>query len=97
MRQIIFDAIRKKLCVKLIYHTFDRVVEPHTFGNNTAYHDSVRVWQVCGGSVSNEPIGWKMLLLSEMLDVQLLDEVALSPRPGYRQGDRGMRVIYCQV
>ncbi len=97
MRQIFTDSIKNKKCVEIFYHGFSRIVEVHTFGNNTLGHDAIRAWQVSGGSVRNEPIGWKMFLLSDMRGAQLLNQEALSPRSGYKKGDRGMRIIYCEV
>ncbi len=98
MRQIIIDAINKNLRIKLNYHNYFRIVEPHTFGRNKAGNDMFCAWQVSGGSASNEPIGWKnFLILSDINGVELLNEAALTPRKGYKRGDSRMSVIYCQV
>src|ERR1700733_11289593 len=97
MRQVFLDSINNKQCIEIVYHGFSRVVEPHTFGNTTAGNDAIRAWQVRGGSVSNEPVGWKLFRLDEMPDVQLLNEAAQAPRQGYKRGDKGMQIIYCQM
>lgn len=98
MRQKIIEAINKKLRIKLIYHGYTRIIEPHTYGRNKAEHDMLCAWQVSGGSVSNEPVGWKNFLLSDGIsDAQILTEAAESPRKGYKRGDSRMSLIYCQL
>jgi hypothetical protein len=57
----------------------------------------MRVWQVAGGSVSNEPIGWKMLRLDEATGAYITKQRSLAPRGGYKPGDKAMRVITCQL
>ena len=57
----------------------------------------MRVWQVAGGSVSNEPIGWKMLRLDEATGAYITKQRSLAPRGGYKPGDKAMRVTTCQL
>jgi hypothetical protein len=57
----------------------------------------MRIWQVRGGSVHHEPVGWKMLRLDETTGVALLNERSQAPRPGYKRGDRDMQRIVCQL
>jgi hypothetical protein len=44
----------------------------------------MRVWQDCGGSVSGERAGWKLLRLDETRGLQILDEPSEAPRPQYK-------------
>jgi hypothetical protein len=91
------EALRQQRCLDIRYDGFSRVVEVHAVGVSSAGHDIMRVWQVRGGSVSNEPVGWKLLRLDEVLSVTILSERALAPRQGYKRGDRAMQRITCQV
>jgi hypothetical protein len=50
----------------------------------------MRVWQVRGGSVHNEPIGWKLMRLDEILSVHIINEKSLAPRPRYNRSDPAM-------
>ena len=59
-------------------------------------NDAMRVWQVAGGSVSNEPVGWKLLRLDEATGANLTTERCLAPRHGYKRGDRAMERIMAQ-
>jgi hypothetical protein len=93
----IIDAMTAGLCVELRYHNYLRLVEAHAFGRSHAGHDVIRVWQVSAGSVSNEPIGWKLFRLDEARGVHVSEQTALAPRPGYRKGDRAMALIYFQL
>jgi hypothetical protein len=54
-----------------------------------------RVVVLEGGSVHNEPIGWKLLRLDEAQSVALLNESAQMPRIGYKRGDKAMARIGC--
>jgi hypothetical protein len=36
-------------------------------------------WQDRGGSVHNEPVGWKLMRLDEALGVAIIDEKSLAP------------------
>ncbi|GEC59294.1 hypothetical protein BEL01nite_83370 [Bradyrhizobium elkanii] len=74
-----------------------RVVEVHCVGITTKGNPGMRVWQVRGGSESNEPVGWKMLLLDEALGAKLTTEQSQAPRQGYKRGDKGMQSITCEI
>lgn len=91
------DALHRGVCLEIRYDGYTRDVEVHSVGISAAGHPVMRVWQVRGGSVHNEPVGWKMLRLDEAIGVALLIERSQAPRPGYRRGDRGMRQIICQL
>ena len=84
-------------CLEIHYSGFSRVVEVHAVGYSTAGNPVMRVWQIRGGSVSNEPVGWKLMRLDEAVSVGQLAEASQAPRPGYRPGDRGMSQILGQL
>jgi hypothetical protein len=90
-------AMRNGVCLEVRYDGYMRIVEVHTVGATPAGHDVMRVWQVRGGSIHNEPVGWKLLRLDEVSSLRLLTEASRAPRAGYKRADRAMQTIYCQV
>ena len=58
-------ALRAKVCLQVSYDRYMRVVEVHACGYTKENRAIARVWQVRGGSVSDEPVGWKLLRLDE--------------------------------
>ena len=90
-------AIHTRRCVELRYDGFRRLVEVHAYGVTHKGHEVLRVWQVSGGSVHDEEVGWKLLRLDETSGVSLAPETSQAPRKGYRKGDTAMLVINCQV
>ena len=91
------DALAKGQCLEVRYDGYSRIVEIHAVGCSTAGHDLMRVWQVRGGSVHSEPVGWKLLRLDEIAGSTLTDEPSAAPRQGYQPGDKAMSQIYCQL
>ena len=91
------EALAKGVCLRVAYDGFFRIGEVHAVGISTAGHPVMRVWQVRGGSVHGQPVGWKLLRLDEATGVALTDEPSGAPRPRYRRGDREMATIICQV
>jgi len=57
----------------------------------------MRVWQVRGGSVSGERVGWKLMRLDDARSYGLLDEISRAPRDGYKRGDRAMARIIREI
>lgn len=90
-------ALKSGLCLELRYDGFSRVVEVHAVGISTAGNPCMRVYQVSGGSVSNEPVGWKMMTLDKAFSMHLTELESLAPRKGYAINDRGMSVIHAQL
>jgi len=90
-------ALQAGTCLELRYDGFSRVVEVHAVGVSTAGNPCMRVYQVRGGSVSGEPVGWKMMVMDKAFTMHLTEEVAHSPRQGYAKNDRGMSIIHAQL
>jgi len=84
--------------LELRYEGYLRVVEVHTVGRSKEGYWLMRVWQVRGGGVSNEPVGWKLLRIHESFSAQLINEKSKAPRPGYKRSDPAMTGgIKCQL
>lgn len=97
MWEIAREAIEKKMCLELNYDGYARIVEVHAVGESSAGHMVMRVWQVQGGSSSNERQGWKMLRLDDARSLAISAISSDAPRDGYKRGDRQMRRIFAEV
>ncbi|MEP0192034.1 MAG: hypothetical protein ABJP70_00200 [Erythrobacter sp.] len=91
------QALNSNVRLELRYDGFTRVVEVHAVGISKAGNPCMRVFQVRGGSVSNEPVGWKMMTLDKAFTMHLTEEVSQAPRQGYAANDRGMSVVHAQL
>ncbi len=96
MNKSICNAIRNRNLIEFNYDGEIRIVEPHCYGETTAGNEGLRAFQVDGFS-SKGKMGWKMYNMSKAEDLNVLDETFDSPRPGYREGDRGMNEIFCEI
>jgi hypothetical protein len=97
MRQAICDAIAARRLLAFSYEGFERIVEPHRCGHNTAGHDALLAWLVRGYSESGAGAGWRTYLLTEMRLLRALEETFASARPGYNPADGSMPLVYCQL
>ncbi len=79
-------AVASGHCLEVRYDGYVRIVEVHACGWTKEGHAVMRVWQVRGGSVSNEPVGWKLLRLDETVGLVLLNELSAAPRQGLQTG-----------
>jgi hypothetical protein len=91
------QALRAGMCLMISYDGYTRVVEVHAVGFTKEGNAVMRVWQIRGGSVSNEPVGWKLLRLDEARAVGVTSEASAAPRRGYRKGDRDMALALGQA
>lgn len=93
-----YDAIKRERCLEVSYDGYVRVVEVHAYGITKDSNAVMRVFQIRGGSNSNEPVGWKLLRLDEVAAMRILEgEISQAPRAGYRRGDSAMNWVLCQV
>ena len=97
MWEVARDPTYKKLCLKLAYDGFSRVVEVYSVGTSSAGYIVMRVWQVEGGTVSNERVGWKMRRLDEVRSLAICTTASQAPRAGFKRGDRQMRKVFAEV
>ena len=91
------EAIKQRKRLELSYDGYVRVVEVHACGHTKDNNAIMRVWQVRGGSVSNERSGWKLMRADEAFSARLIDEPSMAPRNGYKRGDSAMEIIACQI
>lgn len=91
------QALRSGKVLELRYDGWIRCVEVHAVGYARDGNALMRVWQVSGGSNSNEPRGWKLLRCDEASTAHLSAQLSGGPRPGYRRGDRAMSRIIAEL
>jgi hypothetical protein len=97
MNVVICDAIRTRRLLRFVYDGYERVVEPHLYGVNTAGHEAVRCYLVSGWSSSETSPGWRMYLVDRMEGVAALAESFTGPRGEYNPEDTQMERIYCRL
>jgi hypothetical protein len=90
-------ALQSGARLRLQYDGYYRIVEVHAVGISTAGNPCMRVYQTAGGSVSGEPVGWKMMTLDKAFTMHMTEEVSQAPRQGYAKNDRHMSVIHAQL
>lgn len=94
---VALEAMKLGVCLELQYDGYSRLVEVHAVGLSPKDNICMRVFQVGGGSASNEPIGWKMMTIDKAFTIHLSEVPSAAPRDGYRPGDRGMLEIYGEL
>jgi hypothetical protein len=94
---LICEAIRKRALLEFHYHDRPRVVAPYCHGISTRGLEVLRAIQVRGGSVSGGLGFGKLWIVSEMVDVRLLDEIFAPDDPNYNPNDSGMKQIHCCI
>lgn len=93
----ISSAIKNRQLIQFSYDGFSRTVEPHTHGVDEKGHESLRAYQVSGGSESGEYQGWKLFHVNDMNGFVVTESTFSSPRPKYKRGDKAFRVIYAEL
>jgi hypothetical protein len=91
------DALRSGKRLELRYDGWSRVVEVHTVGTFTSGKPGMSVYQVRGGSNSNESIGWKNMLFDETFAAHMINEKSEAPRDGYKRNASTFNHITCQI
>lgn len=91
------QAIRERRVLALTYAGFTRSVEVHVVGRSRFGEALMRVWQVRGGSVGGQSVGWKMMRLEGVKGARLTAEPSQAPRPGFDPQDPTIARVIGQV
>ncbi|MFC4309374.1 hypothetical protein ACFPN2_09805 [Steroidobacter flavus] len=87
----IVDAIKRRVLLRFRYNGRVRTVQPYCVGVSTAGRDVLRAIEVGGARFG------KLWTLSEMSDVQVLEQTFTPDDPNYNPDDKGMTKIYCRI
>jgi len=83
--------------LRFTYKGLPRVVEPHAHGTSTAGNEMMRAYQIDGEtSQPSGELGWRPFLIDRVENLTT-GETFSGTRPLYRRGDRGMRVVHCEL
>jgi len=96
MNNQIIEAIENRNVIQFYYENELRVVEPHCYGVTTAGNEGLRAFQIDGYSSSGK-MGWKMYDLGKAENIEILEDTFISPRQGYKKGDKGMDEIFLEL
>ena len=94
MEELIERAVRGKQLLAFMYEGCYRKVEPYTYGCTTKGKDALRGFQVDGESRSDRKLGWRLFLIDEIENLELLNETYTEFREHYNPNDKGMSEIY---
>ena len=97
MNLVICDAIRARRLLRFVYEGYERVVEPHLYGVNSAGHEALSGYLVRGWSASETAPGWRTYLVDQMRDTAALADPFTGTREGYNPDDSRMIRIHCRL
>ena len=92
MNPLFVQAIEQKRRLRFAYHGKPRLAEPQCYGLGHKGTELLRVHQLQGGT-EREPL----FKVSDMEDLELLDERFDRPGPNYKRGDSAFKVIWVQL
>ena len=96
-RDIICEAIRKRLLLEFRYGGLPRVVEPYVLGTSTRGTEVLRAVQV-GGSSNSGGFGYgKLWAVEEITALRITTETFPADDPNYNPDDSGMQSIHCRI
>lgn len=97
MDPAICAAIGRRAVIEFVYDGGVRTVEPHAHGTSSAGHEVLRGYQVSGASLSGEPAGWKLYILTKISAMRETGQTFRAARPGYTPDGAGMASVHCCV
>jgi hypothetical protein len=96
-KDIICDAIRKRLLLEFRYRGLPRVVEPYVHGVSTRGVEVLRAVQV-GGSSNSGGFGYgKLWTVTDITALRVMTESFPADDPNYDPNDSGMQSIHCRI
>ena len=93
MEQLICNAIRNKMVLKLTYNGSTRTCEPHLLGYDSTDDLTLSAWQTSGSSGT----GWRDYHISKASGISTTGKNFVSARPGYSPDDRTIDQVVCAL
>ena len=97
MSSRICEAVQEKKVIEFHYDGQYRNVEPYCHGRSKKGKESIRGYQIAGGSNSRRIPFWRLFTVAKMGDPTLTDETFVGNRPLYNPNDRDLAPIHCNV
>lgn len=97
MDRRICDAVASRSVVEFSYGGGTRMVEPHCHGMSTTGKEVLRGYQTGGYSSSGNAEGWRLFVVSDIRNFQVLVETFERNRPNYNPNDSAMTTVHCCV
>lgn len=92
--EILKEAIKTRKLVKFLYEGEERIVAPHTLGENSG-NLVLRAFQKEGYSSSGK-LGWRLYIVSKMDEIEKLEAI-FEQEVGYKKGDKIMNKIIAEL
>lgn len=86
----IITAIQNKLLVSCFYDGYPRIVEPHSLGRGDKGL-LLRCYQTGGGSSKGNILGWRLFLVTKIVQLRLLGKHFIQAESGYQRNDKAMK------
>ncbi|MDX5421168.1 MAG: WYL domain-containing protein [Hymenobacteraceae bacterium] len=93
----ISKAIGARLLIRFSYNHEEHVVEPHLVGQDMQKQDCLCAWRKSKIAADSAKECWRCYHLSEIKDLEVLEQRFSSKRPGYDPYDSTMSRIYYRV
>jgi len=97
MNSLICKAIEGKKIIEFTYDGHYRKVEPYCHGRSSKNKESLRAYQIAGGSNSRSVPFWRLFSVKKMRDTTLTNETFTPNRPQYNPNDRDLSPIHCNI
>jgi predicted DNA-binding transcriptional regulator YafY len=95
--ELLVTAIRERRRVRFVYNGFRRIAEPHLVGIHEAGEAILSAFQLEGESRSGVLPGWRTFILSEIEQLEVLDEHFTETRSGYNALAARMTEVFARA
>ena len=97
MNQVIVTAILNRRVLSLEYDGSVRLVEPHTYGVNSAGQEALSCYQVADKGKPTAAPNWRFMLIPKASAIAMSDTTFPRARANYVRNTQTMTRIYAQL
>lgn len=94
LNQALVRSIQKRFPLEIKYNGEKRVIEPHTFGQNSRGNDVVTAYQT---NDNDGDTGWRVFLKEDIEDFMEIVDTNFEVREGYNPEDQSIQKIYEKI